>query len=308
MDYFFAIRAFLHAADLGSFSKAAEKIAVKTSTVSRYIDELERDLGIALFNRSTRGLVLTEGGRVFREHSLVVIKDLDEACAVASALNKSPQGVLRVTMPTSFGRRHVIPHLPAFLDQYPKIDVDAVVTDEVLNIIDSRIDLAVRIGALPDSQLVARQLAVHRRIVCASPGYLAEHGTPASPADLAGHAAVRFALRADDKWLLVNPSHGDRAEEVKVRLSGRLRINDTDAMLEMAAAGRGMALLPTWAVGRAVREGKLVRLLPGWEAQPTRAAPAVWGVYPPKKTVASKVRAFLDFYAKLYARSDYWER
>ncbi len=307
VDYFSAIRAFLHAADLGSFSKAAGKIEVKTSTVSRYIDELERDLGIALFNRSTRGLVLTEGGHVFREHALIVIRDLDEACAVASALNKSPQGVLRVTMPRSFGRRHVIPHLPAFLDEYPRIDVDAVVTDEVLNIIDSRIDLAVRIGALPDSQLMARQLAVHRRIVCASPGYVAENGAPGTPADLAGHAAIRFALKTDDKWFLVDTSHRERSEKVAVQLSGRVRINDTDAMQEMAIAGRGIALLPAWAVGRALREGKLVRLLPGWEAQPTRAAPAVWGVYPPKKTVASKVRAFLDFYAKLYARKDYWE-
>lgn len=125
---------------------------------------------------------------MFREHALIVIRDFDEACAVAAALNEFPQGVLRVTMPRSFGRRRLIPHLPEFLDEYPRIDVDAVVTDEVLNIIDSRIDLAVRIGALPDSQLMARQLAVHRRIVCASPGDVAENGTPDTPAELAGRA------------------------------------------------------------------------------------------------------------------------
>ncbi len=246
MDYFAAVRAFLHAADLGSFSKTADHMAVKTSTVSRYITELEADLGIALFNRSTRGLVLTEGGRVFRTHALTAIQSLDEARQVTSSLNASPQGLLRVTMPTSFGRRHVIRHLPDFMNQYPDIDVDAVVTDDQLNIIDSGIDLAIRIGVLPDSQLMARRLAGHRRIVCASPSYAKQHGKPVTPADLAAHAALRFSLALDDKWILVKRSgRAARQKEVTVHLQGRIRANDTDAILELAIAGCGVALLPT---------------------------------------------------------------
>lgn len=307
MDYFSAIRAFLHAAELGSFSQAAEQTGVKTSTVSRHISELESDLGIALFNRSTRGLVLTEGGRVFREHALAVVKSLDEAREATSALNRSPRGLLRVTMPGAFGRRHVVRHLPEFMERYPKIDVDCVITDSVLNVIDSGIDLAIRIGALPDSQLMARQLATHRRVVCASPGYVAQHGYPATPADLARHTALRFALAADDRWFLVDRSRGGAAAAQAVQLQGRLRMDDTDAMLDLAVAGRGVALLPAWAIGAALREGRLVRLLPDWEAQPTRAEPAIWAVYPPKKTVSSKVRAFIDFYAALYRREGYWE-
>ncbi|MGF6855906.1 LysR substrate-binding domain-containing protein [Paraburkholderia sp. CI3] len=307
MDYFSAIRAFLHAAELGSFSKAADKVGIKTSTVSRYINELEQDLGIALFNRSTRGLVTTEGGRVFREHALIVIKSLDEAREITASLNTSPRGLLRVTMPTSFGRRHVIRHLPDFMDRYPKIDIDAVVTDDVLNIIDSGIDLAIRIGVLPDSQLMARQLAVHRRIVCSSPAYLAQHGTPASPEELASHTTLRMPLSTDDTWYFVNRTHRTVPQEVSVRLQSRLRVNDTEAVLDLAIAGRGIALLPTWAIGPAFRKGKLVQILPEWEAQPTRAAPAVWGVYPPKKTVSSKVRAFLDFYAAIFGQEGYWE-
>lgn len=307
MDYFSAIRAFLHAAELGSFSQAAEHTGVKTSTVSRHISELEHDLGIALFNRSTRGLVLTEGGRVFREHALVVVKSLEEAREATSALNRSPRGLLRVTLPGAFGRRHVVRHLPEFMDRYPKIDVDCVITDSVLNVIDSGVDLAIRIGALPDSQLMARQLATHRRVVCASPGYVAQHGYPAAPADLAHHTALRFALAADDRWFLVDGSRSGAAAGHAVQLQGRLRVDDTDALLELAIAGSGVALLPVWAIGTALREGKLIRLLPDWEAQPTRAEPAIWAVYPPKKTVSSKVRAFIDFYAALYRREGYWE-
>jgi DNA-binding transcriptional LysR family regulator len=329
MDYFAAVRAFLHAAELGSFSKAAAQMEIKTSTVSRHINELEADLGIALFNRSTRGLVLTEGGRVFRTHALTAVESLDEARQSASSLNVSPKGVLRVTMPASFGRRHVVPHLPEFLKRYPHIDIDAVVTDEPLNIIEARIDLAIRIGALPDSQLVARRLAEHRRIVCASPAYTKRHGVPASPEELAAHTALRFALAPDDKWILVKRSDEMAAKhasmrratskkpprntrghaqqnEVTVQLQGRIRANDTDALLELAIAGCGIALLPAWSVGDALRQGQLVRLLPDWEAQTSRAAPAVWAVYPPKKTVSSKVRAFLDFYAALFADDTYW--
>ncbi|SDH37699.1 DNA-binding transcriptional regulator, LysR family [Paraburkholderia steynii] len=307
MDYFSAIRAFLFAAELGSFSKAANRIDVKTSTVSRYVSELERDLGIALFNRSTRGLVLTEGGRVFREHAMVVIKTLDDAREITSSLNTSPRGLLRVTMPRSFGLRHVIRHLPEFMDRYPKIDVDAVMTDDTINVIDSGIDLAIRIGVLPDSQLMARQLAVQRRIVCASPAYVAQHGTPAAPDDLATHTALRSPLAADDRWLFFHRARGAKPVETAVQLHGRLRVDDVEALIAVALAGRGVALLPTWAIGTALRDGKLVHLLPEWDVQPTRAAPAIWAVYPRKKTVSSKVRTFIDFYTAVFNQKGYWE-
>ena len=307
VDYFSAIRAFLHAADTGSFSQAAKLVEVKTSTVSRYIDDLEKDLGIALFNRSTRGLVLTEGGRVFRQHVAVAIKSLDEAREITASLNSAPQGRLRVTMPRSFGRRHVIRHLPEFMDRYPKIEVDAVLTDDNLNMIEAGIDVAIRIGALADSQLIARQLAKHQRIVCASPTYLAQHGMPASPEDLAKHETLCLALVPDDKWLFVNGGKGAPLKERFVQLHSRLRVDDTEAALDLAIAGRVIAFLPTWAVGSALQTGKLVRLLPDWEAQPSRGTPSVWAVYPPKKTVSSKVRVFVDFYAAKFSQKGYWQ-
>ncbi|MCP3707113.1 LysR family transcriptional regulator [Paraburkholderia sp. CNPSo 3274] len=307
MDYFSAMRAFRYAAELGSLSQAAAKLGVKTSTVSRCITDLEQDLAVALFNRSTRGLVLTEGGRVFYEQALQVLNSLDEARAVTAALNSSPRGLLRVTMPTAFGRRHVIRHLPEFMERFPKIDVDAVMTDDVVKIIDSGIDLAIRIGALPDSQLMARRLAQHRRIVCASPQYVARYGAPASPEELSTHVTLRFPLAADDRWIFVDRSAGPDASQIAVRIDGRIRADDTDSLLDLAVAGCGVALLPTWAIGEAVQAGQLVRLLPEWEVQPTPAVPAIWAVYPPKKTVSTKVRAFIDFYAELFSKESYWE-
>ncbi|MFM0039446.1 LysR family transcriptional regulator [Paraburkholderia strydomiana] len=308
MDYFAAVRAFVCAAELQSFSKTAREMAVKTSTVSRYVSELEKDLGIALFNRSTRGLVLTEGGRLFREHAVVALQALDDARQVTSSLNRTPQGVLRVTMPSAFGRRHIVPHLPAFMTRYPAIGLDIVSTDETLNMIDAAIDVAIRIGVLPDSSLMARRIASHRRIVCGSPAYFERSGMPRVPEDLAAHDALRLSLQPDDKWSFIHTANNHApSEHVVVELQGRLRADDSEAVLELAAAGCGLALLPTWLAATALREGRLQQALPEWEARTGRAEPAVWAVYPPKKIVSSKVRAFVDFYAEAIGEPPYWD-
>ncbi|HEV7813900.1 MAG TPA: LysR substrate-binding domain-containing protein [Janthinobacterium sp.] len=304
MDYFSAVRAFLHAAELQSFSRSAQEMAVKTSTVSRYVSELEKDLGIALFNRSTRGLVLTEGGRVFRERAAAALQVLEEARQAASSLNSRPQGLLRVTMPSAFGRRHIVPQLPAFMRLYPEIAVDAVLSDDTLNIIDAGIDVAVRIGALPDSLLMGKAVAPQRRIACASPAYLASRGgaAPAAPQDLAGHEGLRLALAADDKWLFTRLDAGaDGAPSELVTLRGRLRADDSEALLALALAGCGVALLPTWLIADALADGRLLHLLPAWQAHAGRQPASVWLVYAPKKTVSSKVRAFIDFFGEKLA-------
>ncbi|MBW9105485.1 LysR family transcriptional regulator [Paraburkholderia phenoliruptrix] len=312
MDYFAAVRAFVRAAELQSFSKTANELSVKTSTVSRYISELEKDLGIALFNRSTRGLVLTEGGRLFREHALLALQALDDAREVTSSLNRSPQGVLRVTIPPAFGRLHVVPHLPAFMSRYPHIDLDIVSTDETLNMIDAGIDVAIRTGVMPDSSLMARRLAPHRRIVCGSPGYFERNGIPRMPDDLSAHNALRLSLMPDDKWFFARSAAKSKpaqkvSESMVVELKGRVRAGDQEALLALAVAGCGIALLPTWLAGADLRTGRLQQVLPQWEARTGRAAPAVWAAYPPKKVVSSKVRAFVDFYAEAFGEPPYWD-
>lgn len=306
MDYFAAARAFVTAAELHSFSKAANELAIKTSTVSRYISELEKDLGIALFNRSTRGLVLTEGGRVFLDQVVVALQALDDARDATSSLNRTPQGVLRLTFPSAFGRRHVVPHLPRFVEAYPEIDLDLVVTDTTLNLIDAKIDLAIRIGALPDSTLMARRLAPHRRIVCGSPEYFARAGIPRTAEALAEHPAVRLAMQADDRWMLTRNDENHRAAQIPVALTGRVRADDSETALAFALSGTGIALLPEWLAGDAIRAGTLKHVLPQWEARTGRNEPAIWAVYPPKKIVSSKVRAFVDFYAEVIGEPPYW--
>lgn len=291
MDYFTAARAFVRAAELRSFSKAAQELAVKVSTVSRQVGELERDLGIALFNRSTRGLALTEGGKTFLVHAKEALATMDEARAVTMALNQTPKGVLRVTLPPAFGRHWVLPHLPAFFERYPDIDVDAVVTDETLNLIDAGIDLAVRIGELKESGLISRRLAPHRLLPYASEDYLKREGTPTHPRELAEHVCLRGAGARQNAWQF---RRSGRAVVVEPR--GRFRTNDLQARLEMTLSGAGIALLPPWLAERAPQARGLRRLLPAWTVD-TGDDAAIWFVYPPKKTVSSKVRAFVDFYA-----------
>ncbi|MEX4002127.1 LysR family transcriptional regulator [Paraburkholderia sp. EG285A] len=308
MDYFAALRAFLYAADLGSFNKAADQLKVKSSTVSRHIAELESDLGIALFSRSTRGLALTEGGHMFRERGAAAMRMFDEACAATSLLNASPQGLLRVTMPSAFGRRHVVAHLPEFMKRYPHIDVDVIITDEILNFVATGIDIAIRVGMRPDSQLMAQRLANHTCVVCASQDHVRRYGMPSSPADLHTHPAIRFAIAGDNSWFLAARLDAETLQEaVEVKLDGRLRANNMESLLDLTIAGCGAALLPLWAIGESLRAGLLVRLLPDWEGQATPTRPAIWGVYPREKTISSKVRAFLDFYSGLFSGERYWE-
>ena len=192
--------------------------------------------------------------------------------------------------------------------RYPDIDLDLVLTGDTLNMIDAGIDLAIRAGVLSDSSLMARRLAPHRRIVCGSPEYFERNGMPSVPSDLAGHESLRVALPPGDKWFLTRTANSKAAlEQTLVELKGRLRGNDSEAVLDLAQAGCGIALLPTWLVGAALREGRLIRALPEWEARAGKAEPAIWAVYPPKKIVSSKVRSFVDFFAEVIGEPPYWE-
>src|SRR5271156_2183757 len=187
MDYLAAMRVFVRAVDLGSFSKAAAEGALKVSTVSRYVSALEADLSAALLNRSTRRLHLTEVGAAFYERAVAIIADVENARAAASALNARPQGLLRINLPGAFGRRHVVPHLKDFRGAYPQIRLDVTLTDATVDLIETGTDVAVRIGALADSALVARRLAPQRRRLVGSPAYLRQHGSPREPGDLTLH-------------------------------------------------------------------------------------------------------------------------
>jgi len=308
VDYLAAMRAFVRAVDLGSFSKAAAEENLKVSTVSRYVSALEADLGAALLNRSTRRLHLTEAGAAFHERAIAILTDVEDARLATMSLNATPQGLLRINIPGSFGRRHIVPHLRDFRDLHPHIRLDVTLNDITVNLIESGADVAVRIGALADSTLVAKRLATHRRMLVGSPDYLARHGSPSQPSDLAQHDCLAFALQPTASWFF-RKTGDPEGELLEIPAHGPFRANDSEAVLCAAQNGLGLALLPTWALGEDIRAGRLIPLLPDWESLfapgPERA---IWGVYPPKKTVSPKVRAFLTFFTERFGKPPYWDR
>lgn len=308
MDYFAAMRAFAQVVELGSFSKAADEQGIKVSTVSRYISALEADLGASLFNRSTRALHLTEAGGNFHANVVRILDDLAQARLAATSLNARPQGLLRINIPVVFGSRHIVPHLPDFMAEYPDIRIDVTLTDETVELIASGCDLAVRIGILADSRLIAKRLAPHRRVLVASPAYLQGSRAIKEPADLENHQCVLFALQPRDTWYF-NKDDAEPAQFQEVAIRGKFRANHSDALLDAALGSLGIALLPTWLTGKAIAEGRLVSVLDEWNIQATAGAlPSIWGVYPPKKVVPPKVRAFLAFFEQRFGNPPYWSR
>jgi DNA-binding transcriptional LysR family regulator len=307
LDYLAAMRALVRSVDLGSFSKAAAAEGVKVSTVSRYVSALEADLGAALLNRSTRGLHLTEAGTTFYGRAAQILADVEQARTATTSLNDRPRGLLRINIPGSFGRRHVMPHLKDFAATYPDIRIDATLTDATVDLIETGTDVAVRIGALADSTLVARRLASHRRTLVASPDYLGKRAPLATADELARHSCLLFALQPENAWYFRHRG-SPTAEPTEVKVSGLLRANDSEALLGAAVAGCGIALLPNWLVGEDLRAGRLVALFSEWEwliaPGPERA---IWGIYPPKKVVSPKVRAFLSFLVQRFGQPPYWE-
>ena len=308
MDYLAAMQAFVRAVDFGSFSKAAEDMDVKVSTVSRYVSGLEADLGAALLNRSTRALHLTEVGAAFYDRAVAILRDVDDARLATAALNKRPQGLLRIAIPGAFGRRHVMPHLSNFCALYPEIRLDVSLDEATVDLIDQGFDVAIRIGALPDSNLMARRLATYRRLLVASPDYLDRCGVPDEPEDLARHQCLMFAIQLrDDTWFHRRQENApDEAHSVKV--GGKVRANDSDALLQAARDGLGIGLLPSWILSEDLQSGRLKPLLRDrcWSISPG-PEPAIHAVYPPKKIVSPKVRAFVGFFGTQFGSPPYWE-
>lgn len=308
MDYFSAMRAFVRSVDLGSFSKAAAEIGIKVSTVSRYVSCLEEDLGAALFNRSTRHNHPTEAGKIFYERATAILVELQEARNETSSLNTRPQGILHINIPGSFGRRHVMPHMKDFLAENPEIRLDATLTDATVDLIDSGADVAVRIGALSDSTLIAKKLAPHRRVLVASPGYLRDRRAIGTPEDLAGHECLAFALQPTGAWYYREAGKMTGVPR-EIQVSGHLRANDSETLHDCTLSGLGVAILPTWVVSEDLRAGRLVSILPQLEwliaGGPERA---IWAVYPPKKVVSPKVKAFISFLEQRFGHPPYWDQ
>lgn len=302
MDYFAALTAFVEAAEGNNFSRAAERLGIKASTVSRYVKDLEIELGIALFNRSTRMLHLTEGGQTFLVHARQALDELAQGKAAASALNQHPRGVLRLNLPPAFARHHILPALEDFLSRFPDIKIELALDDSQVDLINSGTDLAIRIGSLPDSTLKARKIADEIHIVVAGTTFAQKHPTPRCPADLERVPAI---LGTDVRKTLTF----ERSDEaVPLSRLASVKVNDLDAQLIAARQGLGYAVLPDWLVAAHLQSGELVRWLGSWQAHPPVEKSAVWFIYPPKRIVSAKVRSFIDFMIARFGTSPYWKQ
>ena len=303
MDYFAALNAFVEAAQANNFSRAAEKLSIKASTVSRYIKDLEQDLGIALFNRSTRTLRLTEGGETFLQHALRVLDELDQAKQATSSLNQHPRGVLKLNVPPAFARHHILPLLGDFARRHPEVRLELTLDEQHVNLISAGVDLALRISVLPDSTLKARKLASEHTLVCVSPAYAQQHAAPETPQAL---GTVLLNGNLPDEVFFI-PHEGIDQAIKRVTVAGPLRINDLDAQLLAVEQGLGVALLPDWLVAQKIKRQELVHWLPDWHVQATQVPASLWLVYPPKRTVSSKVRCFIDFMVEHVGSPAYWQ-
>ncbi|MBN8873014.1 MAG: LysR family transcriptional regulator [Rhodospirillales bacterium] len=287
MDRFEAIRTLLAAVDGGSLTAASRALRMPLPTVSRKVSELEAHLGTQLLVRTNRKLLLTDAGQAFVQASRRIMADLEEAERSAAGEYREPRGDLLVTAPIAFGRLHVLPVVLAFLHAYPRVDVRLVLTDAVVDLIDNHVDVAVRLGRLPDSGLVALRIGEVHRVTCASPAYLAAHGAPTTPAELAHHACLAFeGLQTSRSWRFApGPDSGP------VDFRPRLGVNTAEALIEAAASGLGIARLMSYQSAEAIRDGRLVPILRDYvpEAIPVHLVHAGLPLVP------LKLRAFFDF-------------
>lgn len=291
MDRFAELNAFSLVASHGGFSAAARQLGVATSSVTRLVDALEQRLGTPLLNRSTRSITLTDSGRTYLEHTNQILAALDEADDAAGGGDSELHGLLRVAAPVTLAIRYLAPLLPGLAERYPRLRLDLRLADSVTHLVDEAIDVAIRIGSPPQQpNLIARKLAGHRRHIVASPAYMARHGTPHTPAELAGHNCLQFAYGASrHSWHLRSD-----AETIEVEVTGSLAVNNSEVLRLAACDGMGLALLPAWLVQGDLDNSALVAVLSGYEANPGQMDIGIYAVYPASRRGSAKIRLLID--------------
>ena len=287
MDRLDAMSVLLSAVESGSLSRASQKLGLSLATVSRRVADLERRLNADLLIRSAKGLELTPAGRSYVTAARAILEQVSEAERAAAGEYTEPRGDLVVTAPTMFGRLHVLPVATSFLAAYPDVSVALQFTDRIAHFLDDQVDVAVRIGALPDSPLIATRLGSGRRVVCASPAYLAARGVPATPDDLARHSVVSLeGVSVPTSW-----SFGSGEAETRVSFRARLSVNTIDAAVAAGLSGAGLVRTLSYQVADYARDGRMSIVLNAFEPSP----PPVHLVYDARNRLPLKLRAFIDF-------------
>jgi DNA-binding transcriptional LysR family regulator len=298
MDRFQAINAFVKVVETGSFARAAARLDVSVSSVSRQVAELEAHLDARLLNRTTRRLSLTESGRAFHERCVQLLADLEEAEQSANVGTIEPRGTLRLTAAVTFGSRHLAPALAEFVARHPEMRFDVELSDRATDLVEEGFDVAVRIGEIGSQNLVGRRVGATHLVCCAAPSYLARRGTPGKPEDLAGHACLTYEYSPQrNVW----PFRDAQGRERNVRVAGAVHANNGRFLEALAAEGVGIACEPDFIVGPDVRAGRLTQLLRRYAPAPTN----IYVVYPSRRHLSAKVRVFADFLAARFANAEW---
>jgi len=294
------MRVFAQVVEAKSFSAAAEKLGMSKSLASRHVSALERSLSVKLLHRSTRKLSLTEAGALFYEHCARIVQEAELAEQRLSRTQSDPAGLVRVTAVPAFAVRHVLPALAEFYQKYPKIQVKLFCSNRPVDLGDEGFDLGIRVSFNPAPNLVARKLAVNRSVLCASPAYLKRHGLPRRIEDLRRHECVLFpALAPKGVWTLRRDG-----QKYSVQVGGVFETDEMDAVRAAVAAGLGIGILPLYMAGDALQQGQLVPLLRQFQVVPESG---IYLVYLPNRTLASRVRALIDFLVERFRPTPSWE-
>ena len=307
MDRFEELSTFTTIVDAGSLTAAADRLEVAKSAVSRRLKELEERLGVQLLQRTTRTMQLTDAGRELYQRAGRLLDDLAAAEAATADVHCDLAGRLRLSVPTTFGHRHLTPALRDFCTEHPGVELDLVYSDRRVDLVDEGFDLAIRIGDLDDSALIARRLATTTQVVCASPEYLDQHGAPTTPEDLLDHRCLVYTLRSEPNvWSYRSrPTTDDPTpERQRVTVQPFLRANSGDFLADAARAGRGIVMEPDFIVYEDLDGGRLVQVL---DQDFEWSTLGIWAIYPPTRFVSRRVRAFIDFLAARFAGTAPWQ-
>jgi DNA-binding transcriptional LysR family regulator len=277
------ISEFVNVAETESFTKASQKLAISTAQVSRQVNALEKRLNIKLFYRTTRKVSVTEEGRVFYHHCRGVLDGLDAAERAITNLQSTPQGKIKLTAPVTYGEQQILPLINDFMQQYPDIEVTAYLSNQQLDLVDESFDLAIRLGNLSDSSLMAKKLTERINYVCASPAYLEKYGIPHSLSELNKHNCL---LGTRDYW-----HFSDAGKEKSIRVAGKLRCNSGFGLVDAALKGIGIVQLPDYYIKEHLINGTLISLLDNYKAPDE----GIWAIYPQNRHLSPKIRLLVDY-------------
>ena len=297
MDRLLALQTFARVVELGGFTKAAESLRLSKTTVSDLVQNLETHLGVRLLQRTTRRVTVTPDGAAFYERCAGILADLEEAEASVMQARVAPKGRLRVDIPSALGRLFIIPLLPQFFARYPDLRLELGLGLRPVHLLEEGIDCVVRVGAQPDSSLVARRIGTMSFICCASPAYLREHGAPSTPEDLSAHRCVNFLSNRTGRimdWEFVRDGR-----KVQLTLDGVLAVNDHDAYVVAGVMGLGIVKIATYVVRPYLESGQLRQVLADWTAEQL----PVSVMYPQSRHVSAKVRVFVDWVSELFEKN-----